>query len=348
MQLRRPLAAAVTAATLLAGTAVVAAPLGEALSRPAATVRAPARVVLLAAARVGERLVVVGERGVIAVSDDEGSSWRQVPCPTSVTLTALRFSDERHGVAVGHGGVVLATEDGGNRWALRLDGRRAAEVALAAADTPELKRDAQRLVADGPDKPFLDVLMWDAQRWLVAGAYGLAFETRDAGRTWQSWIGRLPNPRALHWYLVRRQGDTLLFAGEQGLLASSADGGATFTTPVSPYRGSWFAGEILADGQWLVAGLRGNAWRSADRGRSWSQIASPAPASITAVLAVGQELLLANQAGMVMRLNGDTLAPVTTAPLPMPSALVRGRDALFAAGIAGIQPVPALAAKDAR
>jgi hypothetical protein len=62
----------------------------------------------------------------------------------------------------------------------------------------------------------------------------------------------------------------------------------------------------------------------------------------------GKDLLLANQAGMVMRLQGDTLSPIGTAPLPMPSALVQGREAWFAAGVAGIQSVPSLAAKDAR
>jgi photosystem II stability/assembly factor-like uncharacterized protein len=236
MSFGKPLAAAAVVAALQVAAPAAAAPLGEALARPAAMVRAPARVVLLAATRAGERLVAVGERGVIVTSDDEGAQWRQVPCPTSVTLTAVRFSDARHGVAVGHGGVVLATDDGGNSWTLRLDGRRAAEFALAQANTPALRADAERLAADGPDKPFLDVLMWDAQRWLVAGAYGLAFETRDAGRTWSSWMGRLPNPRALHWYMVRRQGDTLLLAGEQGLLAKSTDGGAKFTPLVSPYR----------------------------------------------------------------------------------------------------------------
>ena len=38
--------------------------------------------------------------------------------PTSVTLTAVRFADAQHGWAVGHGGVILATQDGGEQWTL--------------------------------------------------------------------------------------------------------------------------------------------------------------------------------------------------------------------------------------
>lgn len=340
-----------TVAALVAGAALHAAclaqPVADALQRPALAVRDPARAVLLAAAAAGGRLVAVGERGLIALSDDQGASWRQAPCPVSVTLTAVQFADARHGVAVGHGGVVLATEDGGTTWSLRLDGRRVAELAAAAADSPALQREAERLKADGPDKPFLDVLLWDARRWLVAGAYGLAFETRDAGRSWQPWMSRLPNPRALHWYVLRRQGDTLLMAGEQGLLVRSTDDGARFEALASPYKGSWFGGAMLADGQWLLAGLRGNVWRTADAGTSWSPLPSPQAASVTAVTtlpaAAGGRVLLATQAGLVLTLSEGALKPLNPgAPVPMPAALLPLRDGrVLSLGMGGVVPLAA-------
>ena len=140
------------------------------------------------------------------------------------------------------------------------------------------QRGAGGLVADGPDKPFLDGLIWDAQRWLVVGAYGLAFRTDDAGATWTPWMARLPNPKALHWYVARRAGETLLLAGEPGLLAWSDDSGTSFRPLASPYKGSWFAGELLADGAMLLAGLRGTVWRSAAGGTKWAQITSPVQA----------------------------------------------------------------------
>ena len=341
--MRLSLLLAVVCAAAGAGPALARSPVVDALQRPALVVKAPQRAVLLAAAQAGARLVAVGERGIVALSDDRGATWRQAPSPVSVTLTMVRFADDQHGVAVGHGGTVLITEDAGASWRLRLDGRRLAELAKAAATTPEAQRDAERLLADGPDKPFLDVLQWDAKRLLAVGAYGLAFYSDDGGERWTPWMDRLPNPKALHWYVARRAGDTLLLAGEQGLLARSTDGGQTFQTMNSPYKGSWFAGEIRPDGQTVLAGLRGNVWRSTDGGAQWTQLASPVPATITA-MAVDAEggLLLASQAGVVLRLQGDALVPLKAPPAPMPSALLPLQGGpLLTLGVAGVVPVDA-------
>lgn len=318
-----------------------ATPVGNALQRPALAVKAPQRAVLMSAALAGERIVAVGERGIVALSDDRGASWRQAPCPVSVSLTMVRFADATHGVAVGHAGTVLTTADAGATWTVRLDGRRLAQLAKDAATTPEAQKEAQRLLDDGPDKPLLDVLMWDRQRLLVVGAYGLALHSTDAGQTWTPWMARLPNPKALHWYAVRRQGDTLLLAGEQGLLARSDDGGTSFRPLASPYKGSWFSAEPLADGGWLLAGLRGNVWRSADGVDAWSQLTSPVPATITATTTTPDgRLLLASQAGLVLALRGDRLVPVHPQALAMPASLLALRDGrLLSVGLAGVQPV---------
>ncbi|HEU0201721.1 MAG TPA: YCF48-related protein [Burkholderiaceae bacterium] len=321
-----------------------AAPVTDALDRPALMVREPSRVVLLSAAWAGERIVAVGERGIAIVSDDRGQTWRQVPTPTSVTLTTVRFADARHGVAVGHGGIVLSTSDAGDRWARRLDGKQAAQIALdaarAAGDTTLLKN-AELLVADGPDKPFLDVLMFDAQKILVVGAYGLAFYSDNGGERWTPWMARLDNPKSLHLYAMRQRGDTVVIAGEQGLLLRSADGAKSFQRLETPYKGSYFTVELPSDTEILAAGLRGNVWRSKDAGATWSQVASPIPASIAAsALAADGSLLLANQAGFVLRVEGAALAPINQTALPSPASLLTDRDGrVLAFGMAGVMPL---------
>jgi photosystem II stability/assembly factor-like uncharacterized protein len=326
----RPASAAASGSALPSASAMAAQPVGDALQRPALAVRQPERAVLLAVAQAGARLVAVGERGLILLSDDAGGRWRQAPVPVSVTLTAVRFADARHGVAVGHGGAVLVTEDGGAQWTLRLDGRRAAQQVLQdarAAGAPDATlRDAERLVADGPDKPFLDVLMWDAQRLLVVGAYGLVLHSADGGRHWTSWSHRLPNPRGLHWYLARRDGERLLLAGEQGLLAVSSDGGARFAAAASPWKGSWFTGQWLPGGGVLLAGLRGQVWRSTDPldPAAWQAVTQDRPAALHAstVDAAGR-VLLADPSGRLLRLQGQRLEPLaTSATPPLPSGLL--------------------------
>jgi photosystem II stability/assembly factor-like uncharacterized protein len=156
-------------------------------------------------------------------------------------------------------------------------------------------------------------------------------------------MARLPNPKALHWYAARRVGDTLLLAGEQGLLARSDDGGQRFEALTSPYKGSWFTAEIQPDGRFVVGGLRGQVWRSADRGQQWTALPSPVPATITAMAASPDgSLLLASQAGVVMRLEGDALTPLKVPPVPMPAALLPLRGGpLLSLGVAGVVPVAA-------
>ena len=74
------------------------------------------RSLLLDGAAVGSRLVVVGERGHILLSTDDGASWTQAKVPTRVLLTAVHMHDERAGWTVGHDATILRTRDGGETW----------------------------------------------------------------------------------------------------------------------------------------------------------------------------------------------------------------------------------------
>ncbi|CAN5267956.1 YCF48-related protein [soil metagenome] len=329
----------------LAVQAVSAAPVGDAIDRTAVTVRSPERAVLLGAALAGERIVVVGERGIILLSDDGGRSWQQSGTPTSVTLTTVRFADAMHGWAVGHGGVVLATEDGGKNWTRRLDGRRIAQIVLEAARASgdaKAIQDAERLQTDGPDKPLLDLLVIGARRLLVVGAYGIALDSEDGGKTWTSWMPRLSNPKGLHIYTARLRGKTILLAGEQGLVMQSNDSGLSFHSIETPYKGSFFTAELPGDQVIVLAGLRGTVLRSVDGGENWSPLASPMPVSITSSAMTGDgRLLVANQAGFVMALQGDHLQPIHAAPLPPLNGLLpQPGGAVLALTAQGAMPLP--------
>jgi photosystem II stability/assembly factor-like uncharacterized protein len=329
-----------------AGASEAVAPSGSELDRPALAVRAPGRAVLLGAALAGDRIVAVGERGIVVVSDDGGHRWTQSPTPTSVTLTAVRFVDARRGWAIGHGGTVLVSRDGGSSWTRQLDGRRAAQIALIAAretGDARLIADAERLVADGPDKPFLDLVVSE-KRVLVVGAYGLALASVDGGQTWTSWIGRLPNPKGLHLYVVRQRGDTLLLAGERGLVLMSHDDGQSFRRVETPYKGSFFAAELLTGStEILLAGLRGNALRSPDGGANWSSLAAPVPVSITATAVDSRgQVLAVNQAGMLMSVEGERLVQIRNVELPpLNGLLATGNRSILALSFQGPVLIPA-------
>jgi len=321
-----------------------APPVGSALDRPAQAVRTPERAVLLGAAQAGPRWLAVGERGLVVRSDESGRRWEQVAAPVSVTLTAVRFADAQHGFAVGHGGAVLVTEDGGGHWERRLDGRLIAELLVAdaqARDDAGARKAAEQMRSDGPDKPLLDVLPLAPGRALVVGAYGLALATENGGKTWASWAGRLDNPKGLHLYAVRQRGTRIVIAGEQGLVLKSDDAGRTFQRLATPYNGSFFTLELPDEREIVLAGLRGNVWHSLDGGREWRALAVPMPVSVIASqLAADGTLLLANQAGFVLARRGDAFVPVQREPLPPLTGLAAGRDgALLALSIQGVMPV---------
>lgn len=310
-----------------AGRAFAAGAVVEALKRPAMLVRRPEQSVMLGAVTVDSKVVAVGERGIILISGDAGRSWRQVNTPVSVTLTAVRFADARNGVAVGHGATILTTSDGGETWTLRMDGRRAATLLVDAAKSsndPAALRDAERMLAEGPDRPLFDVLMSGPSNLLAVGSYGLILSSTDGGASWTPWNQRLENPKGLHYYAIRQQGETLLIAGEAGIAFCSEDAGKSFRRLETPYRGSYFTAELTAEREIVLAGLRGNIWRSRDLGKTWQQLTSPMPASITASLLLADgHIVFANQAGYLLDGSGESLLPINDAPLPPLNGFVR-------------------------
>lgn len=326
-----------------------------ALEREALAVRSPERTVLQAAALAGSRVVAVGERGVVALSDDGGQHWRQAAgVPVGVTLTAVRFVDTKRGWAVGHGGVVLQTTDGGEHWSLQVNGRTLARIALDAAQArvstmpgdvaakQQLKL-ANQLIEDGADKPLLDLCFIDALHGFVVGAYGLFFETRDGGLHWVSAMDRLNNPKGLHLYTIRAKGLTIFVAGEQGQLHRSIDGGSSFAPLISPYSGSWFGLAIEPSSAIVVAGLRGNAFRSTDKGATWTRLEGGSLASIVDVTVLDDgTLLLLDQAGQVQTgRSAEKLVTEKLPPLPQPTQLLPLPDgSLLAVGMTGVLHLP--------
>lgn len=322
MNTRRWLATALASCWLAARAAQPALP--AALTEPALASPRAATAATLAVARAGARLVAVGERGTVLCSDDGGRHWQQAEVPVQSALTAVRFVDARIGWAVGHLGVVLRTDDGGRHWALQWDGVRAAAALLAAAGTDERRRrDAQRMVDDGPDKPFFDIDATDPQHAVVVGAYGLAFATNDGGRHWTPLPTGAANPRGLHLYAVRLMGERLFIAGEQGLLLRSSDGGASFATLPSPYKGSFFGLLSTRSGALLAFGLRGSAYRSADAGEHWDKLDLRTAATLQAGYErAPDEIVLMTQAGALFtsRDDGRSFTPPKSPAGALPAA----------------------------
>jgi len=300
---------------------------------------------LAAIARAGQRLVVVGQRGHILYSDNDGKDWQQAAVPVSSDLTAVRFPTPRDGWAVGHDGVVLHSADGGEHWTRQLDGRAIGQLMLdyytthPQADNETLLEQSRRMKEEGADKPFLDLWFRDAQEGFVIGAFNLILRTTDGGHTWEPWNHRVDNLQSLHLTAIAAVGEDLFVVGEQGLLLKFDRQSQRFVALNSPYKGTFF-GVLGKPGLLFAYGLRGNAVRSVDEGVNWSEVATGLPVSLTAA-SQGDDggLYLFSQAGqgLVSHDNGATFKPLALAQRsPVSGALVSG-DSLLLVGSRGLQ-----------
>lgn len=224
----------------------------DAFKAPLAT-KAP----LLGIARVGPRVVAVGDYGVIILSDDAGKTWRQAGLvATRNPLTAVTFVDAKLGWAVGHGGTVLHTSDGGENWELQYSA--------------------------GADVSLLSVWFENASHGIAVGAFGLATETNDGGRTWRKLTLGDGDDRDRHLNgIFAAPNGPLYIAAEAGTVFRSTDNGKTWATLRLPYAGSLWGGLPLGDGTAIVYGMRGHVLRSADQGNTWSDVPTGADQSFS-------------------------------------------------------------------
>ena len=355
-------------ACLLLIAADVGAALTSTLDKPAEMTALVPCTTLLDVTRAGDRIIAVGDYGVVVFSDDEGASWAQGSVPVSVTLTAVDFATPEKGWAVGHDSVIIHSSDGGKAWSRQLDGFAAARLAMEAIDDRAaelesqsieesaepgwalqdeldmldfLRSEAEWAIGEGPNRPFLDVLFLDDEVGHAIGAFGDYFVTTNGGASWHSRSPWLPNPDGLHLYGISSGADNaLLIVGEYGLVLRRGGVDETWEFVRTPYEGSFF-GILGQDEKVLAYGLRGNAVYSADFGTNWHPVATGTRKSLVGGTLLGEEeLLLVGLGGTTVRgaLGAAQLIPqdlpsrvsmAATIPLKNGSSLVAGTHGIL-------------------
>lgn len=241
----------------------------------------PESTMILGAARAGARIIGVGARGMVLLSDDDGAHWRQASqVPVRTTLTAVTFSDERNGWAVGHNGTIVATTDGGDSWSI------------------------QRFDA-ATDQPLFSVCFLDKTRGVAVGLWSLVLTTSDAGATWRPVsLPKPPDGGKADRNLLKVFSDSagaLYVAAERGTVLRSTDAGTTWTYHDTGYAGSFWAGAVATNGDIFVAGLRGTLYRSRDHGQTWQRLESGTKSSLTDMAVSGNEVVAVGLDGAVVR-----------------------------------------------
>lgn len=198
---------------------------------------------LLGVARAGNRIVAVGDRGHVLLSDDEAGHWRLARTPTDELLTAVVFTSPTDGYAVGQDEVLIHTTDAGETW-------------------------TQEHFAKESDQALFTITQVGPNHLFASGAYNLTVETLD-GTSWKD--GKLPDlDDDYHLNCATARGNDILVTGESGhAFLRSAD---TWSALKLPYDGSQFACLTGQDGSFYSFGLRGTAYRVLPGATSWTKL----------------------------------------------------------------------------
>lgn len=304
-----------------------------------------ARSLMLDIATVGDTFVVVGDRGHVLISEDQGRSWVQQRTPTRMLLSGVWFHGRDLGWAVGHDAVILRTEDGGETWCL-----------VHAA--PELER------------PLFDVWFEDERNGFAVGAYGYFLRSSDGGQSWreeslalvdaaadgqpgedsddldeargdEDWMDDDSFAADLHLNrIVRDDRGRLYLMAEAGTVFRSEDRGRTWVALAPPYDGSFFGGLSLDDDSLLVFGLRGNMFRTWNAGATWREVRLPVDTSLFggARLPDGTIIIVGTAGVMLMSREGDRFRLVQRADRKaLMSAIPAGDGAVVVIGEPGVE-----------
>ena len=155
--------------------------------------------------------------------------------------------DGKHGWAVGSGGVILATEDGGESWSRQANGL-----------PPDRARTALNAIA----------LSDDGSRAWIAGDDGVILHTSDAGAHWS--VQRAVNNEELRAIAMSDDGRTGYAVGGGAIILETTDGGETWrqtSTRIDPGF-NLFAVAVGADGRNWIAGSAGLILKN-EKGKSW-------------------------------------------------------------------------------
>lgn len=281
-------------------------------------------------------LALLAAASVALPARAQTNSWRWLqPSPTGGDLRDVTFANAQRGYAVGTGGLVLATSDGGASWQKRATPSAQSLVAVTASGQLVVavgagvllrSTDAGATFTQSPGTiPFVDVQLLSSTRGFAVASDGGFYETTDgfATTTRVASLSTHGSPRALWmvtdsrgWVVGGAQGDTAAF------IATTSDAGRTWTReytgvggPLQAITGVGFAGRavILAAGASVPRAVVKDEFQQTD----WKQFELPGePITALTLKAVdpeGAEIWVAEQAGLWgIRVDDDSIQrPIT-------------------------------------
>ena len=244
----------------------------------------------------------ISEKNIYS-TEDGGARWtRQLRSEN--WLRAIAFVDEKNGLAVGAGGIIYRTAEGGvpsvdqgqvlcagstcdeellSTWDPVDSGTTSALTDIAFANDSRFWIAGERglvlrstdggvtweTVDTGVDATLLSVAFASVDRGVVVGEDGTVLWTADGGRTWQPTDSGITSP--LNG--VAFAGDATVWAvGDGGTVLFSGDSGVTWTSrTIDPSLNSALDAVSFDDAVGVIVGAEGTVWTTSDGGASWTR-----------------------------------------------------------------------------
>lgn len=232
--------------------------------------------------------VLVGNDGVILVSQDQGRNWQRQQLPGHPSLIALDACSDGSFIALSFDNRLWHSADRGQSW--REHALQTEEQMLTTACAP-----------DGA--------------WWVAGSYSTLLSSRDQGATWaQSSLDEDAMLTTLQ-FLNQKQA---VVTGEFGLVFTSTDGGQNWD-PAGSLPDEFYphASHFRSLSEGWVGGLNGFIYHTADGGQTWERQEAPVSAPIFSFSANADGLFAIGDHSSVLRLVGNRWQAMATPSEPV-------------------------------
>ena len=200
------------------------------------------------------------------------------------------------GIAVGHHGQLLLSEDGGEAWAAIAPIDDAALLAVDAHDGRMVVVGQQGRIFSGADarslsvaesptaERLLSVALHESGLAVAVGGFGAVVISEDGGATWEArhldWTELQPDGLEAHLYDASISDDgEVLICGEFAMILASNDRGQTWQVR---HQGdaSLFAMRIDGQGLGFAVGQEGTVLRTRDAGATWQPLATGSRANL--------------------------------------------------------------------
>ncbi len=272
---------------------------------------------------------VVGDRGIVRATRDEGQQWVALDAGVKTALSDIALINKKEGFLVASGARIYRTLDSGNTWALIY--QIVAPKTGPKQDLPELyslafpnKKKGWVVGTEGrifhtedggqswaqQESGTKEELVYvrfvnDKHGWVVGGKGTILF-TEDSGRTWAT----QSSGTNAHLYHIDATGKKdAVIVGDNGLVLRTENAGLTWekvkidpleTTKASE-KPTLLSVAFVNDNLGFIVGWRGTILRTGDGGKTWLQQESGTKQNLYGLFAKKKMIWAVGGEGLILR-----------------------------------------------